>query len=117
MAWYRPSRLLKSGAARALVDIVVLLVPLMLPSPRARRAPVLAVESPSLATALQPIDIRAFPLKIPLCRGISSVGRASASQAECRRFEPDIPLRSKCRKRLKVGRAGGPLRWAARRLW
>ena len=30
--------------------------------------------------------------KLAPFRGISSAGRASASQAECRRFEPDIPL-------------------------
>ena len=28
-------------------------------------------------------------------RGSSSVGRASAFQAECRRFEPGLPLKSK----------------------
>src|SRR5437763_684796 len=37
-------------------------------------------------------------------RGISSVGRASASQAECRRFEPDIPLLSFPSEEGRLGR-------------
>ena len=33
-----------------------------------------------------------------ICRGSSSVGRASAFQAECRRFEPGLPLKKLHRK-------------------